>query len=254
MDYQKQNFQDGEVLTAEKLNHMEDGIKNVTSYFSRPNLLDNWYFADPVNQRVQTEYTGGEYSIDRWMINNATVTVAANGIKIASAIYDNNFLQKIEPSLWSFLVGKNLTFSVLVKSIDGTWVSASGNNQIWGSITTVGVHSFTAILTESATETHSFFSFGGEAGKHIAIEAIKLELGDTQTLAHQDADGRWVLNDPPPNKQQELAKCQRYFQTFATQSLCPTDALDFRPVMRVNPALSTLTIGDKTLYTATADL
>ena len=41
--------------------------------------------------------------------------------------------------------------------------------------------------------------------------AAKLELGAQQTLAHQDADGRWVLNDPPPNKALELANCQRYY-------------------------------------------
>ena len=40
--------------------------------------------------------------------------------------------------------------------------------------------------------------------------AAKLEFGPRQTLAHKDADGNWVLNDPPPDKQQELAKYQRY--------------------------------------------
>lgn len=43
------------------------------------------------------------------------------------------------------------------------------------------------------------------------IIAVKLELGDQQTLAHQDASGNWVLNDPPPNKALELLKCQRYY-------------------------------------------
>lgn len=42
------------------------------------------------------------------------------------------------------------------------------------------------------------------------LKAIKLEQGPVQTLAHQDADGNWILNDPPPNKAMELAKCQRY--------------------------------------------
>ena len=43
----------------------------------------------------------------------------------------------------------------------------------------------------------------------IQIKAAKLELGPVQTLAHKDGD-TWVLNDPPPNKALELAKCQRY--------------------------------------------
>ena len=31
-----------------------------------PNLIDNWYFGNPVNQRGQTSYTGTSYGIDRW--------------------------------------------------------------------------------------------------------------------------------------------------------------------------------------------
>ena len=85
------------------------------------------------------------------------------------------------------------------------------------------------------------------------FKAIKLELGDTQTLAHQNADSNWVLNEIPDYGEQ-LARCQRYFQTFATESLRPTNALDFRPVMRTITALSTITVGGKTLYTAIADL
>ena len=92
-----------------------------------------------------------------------------------------------------------------------------------------------------------------KTGKTISIKAVKLELGSRQTLAHQDADGNWVLNEIPDYGEQ-LARCQRYFQTFATESLRPTNALDFRPVMRATPALSTITVGGKTLYTASADL
>ena len=48
------------------------------------------------------------------------------------------------------------------------------------------------------------------ANTQFIIKAAKLELGPVQTLARQDADGNWVLNDPPPNFALELAKCQRY--------------------------------------------
>ena len=89
--------------------------------------------------------------------------------------------------------------------------------------------------------------------REVIVYAVKLELGSQQTLAHQDADGNWILNEIPDYGEQ-LRRCQRYFQTFATQSLRPTDALDFRPVMRTTPALSTITVGTKTLYAASADL
>ena len=47
-------------------------------------------------------------------------------------------------------------------------------------------------------------------GKNAEFLAVKLELGSVQTLAHQDTSGSWVLNDPPPDRALELAKCQRY--------------------------------------------
>lgn len=34
--------------------------------WGNPNLLDNWYFVDPINQRVRGEYIGTGYMIDRW--------------------------------------------------------------------------------------------------------------------------------------------------------------------------------------------
>lgn len=40
--------------------------------------------------------------------------------------------------------------------------------------------------------------------------AAKLEPGPVQTLAHKDAAGDWVLNDPPPDPVFEQLKCQRY--------------------------------------------
>ena len=52
-----------------------------------------------------------------------------------------------------------------------------------------------------------FIAYGSNAAP---VQAAKLELGSQQTLAHQDAAGNWVLNDPPPDKTLELAKCQRY--------------------------------------------
>lgn len=83
--------------------------------------------------------------------------------------------------------------------------------------------------------------------------AAKFELSDHQTLAHKEG-GNWILNDPPPNKALELAKCQRYYQVFSSEDMRPIKAVDFRPPMRVNPALSTIEIGGATYYTADANL
>ena len=52
-------------------------------------------------------------------------------------------------------------------------------------------------------------SANGALNQAIWIKAVKLEVGSSQTLAHQE-NGVWVLNDVP-NYAEELAKCQRYF-------------------------------------------
>ena len=91
-------------------------------------------------------------------------------------------------------------------------------------------------------------------GTGETILAAKLELGTHQTLAHQDAAGNWVLNDPPPDKALELLKCQRYYQVFSREDLRPDKAVDFRPPMRIDPALSTIQINGVTYYTADANL
>lgn len=83
---------------------------------------------------------------------------------------------------------------------------------------------------------------------NLTLRAAKLEFGDYQTLAHQDASGNWVLNDQPPNKALELAKCQMYFERihlkygpFAT-GFSETGTILMAPVIyspkRANPVIT----------------
>ncbi len=79
------------------------------------------------------------------------------------------------------------------------------------------------------------------------LYAMKLELGPVQTLAHQGAGGNWVLNDPPPNRALELAKCQRHQLEVpaGSQAVCQRILSNvisfFMPTpasLRVNPKLT----------------
>ena len=223
MDYQKQNFQDGEVLTAEKLNHMEDGIKNVTSYFSRPNLLDNWYFSDPINQRGQTIYdtsSAGGYTLDRWWSIFSEVKAVSGGasVKSLSSTYGGHLRQAIEAP--ARLQGKTVTASILVKEVSGTarlaLLKATGMNSGQAAIqsvpVTVGLNMFSVTLPDDiGTESYPYclLTVSTSGDGQIVAEAVKLELGDTQTLAHQE-NGKWVLNEIP-NYAEELAKCKQYY-------------------------------------------
>ena len=57
------------------------------------------------------------------------------------------------------------------------------------------------------------FGFTGSTDNSATIIAIKLEFGSTQTLAHQDSSGNWILNEIPDFGEQ-LARCQRYYRRW----------------------------------------
>ena len=215
-------------------------------YDSDGNILGIWSTEIVVWRGVSKESssTGVNYS----SYENDIGTLQAKVKRLESLVDGGStitadFHQGLEKDRLEF--GRTYTFSVI--SSDGR----------------LGKHTF--VLT-SDTDINVGFGFGYFVfylsgnnvwfriyGDGSTYKAAKLELGSQQTLAHQDADGNWVLNEIPDYGEQ-LARCQRYFQTFATESLRPTNALDFRPVMRATPALSTITVGGKTLYTASADL
>lgn len=231
---------------VDKLDHTAQEIDDAVGLapqISNPNLLDNWYFGNPVNQRGQTEYTAEGYTIDRWSIGSGATLTLTNGSLYISA---GNLITYLESG--SNLFSKTVTFSMLTQSglVSGT-ARLGDSYAVWDA---------TSLYNGVAFQYRSNDVFALLISKGMFLSgaiAVKLELGSQQTLAHQNADGNWVLNEIPDYGEQ-LARCQRYFQTFATESLRPTNALDFRPVMRATPALSTITVGGKTLYTASADL
>lgn len=146
------------------------------------NLLDNPWFT--VNQRGVTTLPANGYFVDRWMTYSAVGTVNANGVSLSSG----NIYQKLEPDLWTSLIGKPLTASLLLSG--GTISSASITNFSGNDVSFPGgVFSLT-----SATKAFNVYTDG-------TIRAVKLEIGTVATLA----------NDVAPDYTTELLKCQRYF-------------------------------------------
>lgn len=199
-----------------------------------PNLLDNWYFGNPVNQRGQASYTGAEHTVDRWatdgigvIIDNGTIRLSGVGI----------FYQKIENV--EDLMGKTLVFSMLLS--DGTLVTGSW---ILQNETTNVVIINDYVLSYNLTYQFVIYS---RVDSPRAIKAIKLELGSEQTLAHQE-NGVWVLNEIPKFGDQ-LAECQRcYYQVSGTGTpLCTgyiysaenaLAVVELPATMRVSPAIT----------------
>lgn len=212
---------------------------------SNPNLLDNWYFANPINQRGQTEYTGAVYGIDRWrgLAETSKITVQDKCLEVSSSTNGNGLWcirQPLDPNLVEELKGRTVTASVLTTSEllslttnemfqTGKEPSAFGTNvEVW--------------LNSSGSMLIGFISEGP-----IQLLAAKLELGSEQTLAHQE-DGIWVLNEIPDYGEQ-LARCQRYqikinsgpVFTGRTYAKDATNAVIFIPTpvtMRTNPNIS----------------
>nr|DAF68862.1 MAG TPA: tail fiber protein [Bacteriophage sp.] len=141
------------------------------------NLIINWYFGNPVNQRdVSGTISSAGYFLDRWKLVSGSVTINTDGITL------NGTMQQ-----------------VLETAPPGT-VTASA-------LTPAGVGEVVPTY-DSANKTVTVTA----AGKKLV--AVKLELGTEQTLAHQE-NGKWVLNEIP-DYGEELTKCMRYLQIIST--------------------------------------
>lgn len=204
----------------------DDGAAKATVYPSNDNLLINWYLADPINQRGQTEYTGTGYNIDCWhgkyTGSDGMVSVVNPGTKdgcvsLYRPAYNAHINQNIENP--QQLAGKMITCSILYKNELGgkthLMMNAKfGSNENLTTIKSASgvsvdyeVLSCSVVVPEGITEL--LVNIESTNAKKSFIRAAKLELGSEQTLAHKE-DGAWALNDPPPNKALELLKCQKY--------------------------------------------
>ena len=230
------------------------------------NLLRNGTFAEGciVNQRGMMSYAGTGYGVDMWYTTGATlsVDVTAEGVKLYKndATANPAWAQALETDV---AVGQTVTVSMLYK---GNGEGASLRvAQSGGIVTLSNVSDWTLAQKTFALEKWSVGTLQDRAivaiqcfenmavNQGLYIKAIKLELGEQQTLAHQNGDGAWVLNELP-DYGGELLRCQRYYQVYTTAAARPAKALDCRPVMRTDPAQSTVSVGGATLYANSAEL
>lgn len=190
---------------------------------SNKNLLDNSYFIGggsqqghgefPINQRGQTEYIGHVYTIDRWATEGTTIKVGDDGLQLEnpseSAV---QFVTNFEAS--RLIDNQVYTASLLVKDLIGSGAMVIQYRE--GAFTYVLAAPLSdGLISESGNLSTSGVNLLGymivlHPNSSVKLIAAKLELGPTQTLAHKDATGNWVLNDPPPDYGLELLKCQRY--------------------------------------------
>ena len=189
-------------------------ISGAVKYRTNPNLLDNWYFGRPVNQRGQTEYTeAGKYVIDRWWLQlDTSLSIVDGGVKISGKWDIEQFFENTLPNA-------TYTLSMLYKDKTGTddlrFIVANRSD---GDIKGVNTKNASGLLSFTVTSdiiNKLIIGFSGSTDNSVTLLAAKLELGDTQTLAHKE-NGVWVLNEIPDFGEQ-LRRCQRYlFSTRGT--------------------------------------
>ena len=181
-------------------------ISGAVKYRTNPNLLDNWYFGNPVNQRGQTEYTaGGVYTLDRWWAQyDTTLSIVDGGIKIGGKWDVQQYFETTLPNA-------TYTLSLLYKDRTGSDpLRLLIGNRTDGNLAQTESKDASGILSvtfSTAKSNKANFGFIGSTDNSATIIAIKLELGDTQTLAHKE-NGVWVLNEIPDFGEQ-LRRCQR---------------------------------------------
>ena len=174
---------------------------------SGTNLLDNPWFT--VNQRGQSSYSGLGYTVDRWRgLTNSSTTVNSDNTLTLGNVAASSWIQEyLEPTFSAMLLGKVVTFSVMLS-----------NGDVYSRTDTVPIALPSSSYTEfcrisgipnaaTATELllHSdgrlIAQIGAAANASLTIRAAKLEIGTASTLE----------NDIVPNYATELLKCQRYF-------------------------------------------
>lgn len=192
-----------------------------------------------MNQRGQTSYAGTGYGVDMWYTTGATlsVDVTAEGIKLYKNAASANpaWAQALETDA---VVGQTVTVSMLYK---GNGEGASLRvAQSGGIMTLANVSDWTLVQKTFTLEKWSvgalqdraivavqcFESMAANQG--LYIKAIKLELGEQQTLAHQES-GVWVLNEIPKFGEQ-LAACQRYLIPLSSYQ-CPAARLGANEIL-----------------------
>lgn len=174
------------------------------------NLLDNWDFARPVNQRGKTSYSGARiYTIDRWMISTTagTANVVSGGIKLtgpSSGIVE--FFQGFENPIPS---GTQVTVSILYSQESGAsngairFTTAMVNGAVHGAIMIPSGAATQKLLTGTITleKPAACFVIRVPNGGALTVHAVKVEYGDVCTLTENSS----------ADYAEELTKCQRFF-------------------------------------------
>lgn len=185
----------------------------VQNQITGTNILDNWYFVNPINRNGFTftgmQDTRSEVLFDRWFGSGGEFELdGENGL---SVIYDSrtecNKLSIYQIIKYNYPMGI-YTISALV---DGELYAATFTDFSVGvEYTSEYVNGIGFSMRHNSDGTMTIGVHSINDGESRYIKAVKCELGSVQTLAYMDEGDNWLLIDPPPNYESEYVKCVQY--------------------------------------------
>lgn len=198
----------GQVLT--KASEDSEQKTEWGGYLCNKNLLRNWYFKNPVNRNGKTEYVGTGRTIDGWRLepslstneSAASLTINENGIQIDyKKITGFAYLYYDFDNIFDIPVGTKVIVSVL------------SDDQLYSTILNYRNPTILNIIPNklqvaTSMSSNLYFRTTSNTITSVSIQAVKLEVGTNQTLAHKEGD-KWVLNEIPDYAEQ-YAICEKY--------------------------------------------
>lgn len=152
-------------------------------------LVRNWDFTNPVNTRGNSSYSGAVVGINAWKGTSPTkCDVVTGGIKVSQiasgtrANLYNSFIIAAD----NLFAGKQLTLSVVINgtlytsTFTGTTSSSQTEINVDGGYSDGGL---TLWLNRDSSAHYAIGFYVTTNSPEYLISAIKLEYGDTQTLA-----------------------------------------------------------------------
>lgn len=223
-------------------------IDQAVGTFVRPNLLDNWYFGRPVDQRGGMIQLAGtmlysDAACTQALFQSTKTTsiikvsdIAAHPsddstvyVKLADCVrgYKGDWIYsfdrwKISPSTTVSVSGGGLSVIADFQQAILSTALILGQKYTMSVLSTDGRLGQLTFTLQQDVSINQGFGFGYfvvyrdvdqywfrlYGSNEATYLAIKLELGSTQTLAHREGD-RWVMNEVPDYGEQ-LRRCQRY--------------------------------------------
>lgn len=226
------------------------------------NVIRNWNFVDPINQRQVTGFPNQDYGIDCWRNNGGLdVLIIPN---VGLSFTDKSHIIQYLP-MDRFVVGNTYTLtiklaqpiqhvesgesriaSVRLAEMSSPYTSTNATRMELSSTESIITSTFILRLPSEGTIYYGIIidAGNGYVTSPFIVESIKLEEGSVSTPENDSY-----------NKEYELTRCKMSFQIFTEGTQLSTDRFDYNPIMDYSPVLlGTYIINNVNYVTAECEL